>query len=74
VRKKEDPGYVSFLEENGIKHHVVDMKGTKKETIPLELMRHILRIVLNKENYPLLIHCNRGRVRPTSAHSTTQPN
>jgi tyrosine-protein phosphatase SIW14 len=39
------------------------MKGTKKEAIPLSTMKAILSIVLDKSNYPLLIHCNHGKHR-----------
>ena len=39
------------------------MKGTKKEDIPLATMESILNLVLDRSNYPLLIHCNQGRHR-----------
>jgi hypothetical protein len=47
---------------NGIKHHVFDMKGTKKEAIPIQTMKAILRLVLDQRHHPLLIHCNHGKV------------
>lgn len=39
------------------------MKGTKKEEIPIKTMKSILRLVLDRQNHPLLIHCNHGKVR-----------
>lgn len=39
------------------------MKGTKKEAIPLATMESILGVVLDKDNYPLMIHCNHGKHR-----------
>jgi tyrosine-protein phosphatase SIW14 len=63
VQKDFPAGYKSFLNENGIKHHVFDMAGTKKEAIPPQTMQSILRLVMNQQNHPLLIHCNHGRHR-----------
>ncbi|KAK3486380.1 tyrosine phosphatase family-domain-containing protein [Neurospora crassa] len=63
VQKDFPEGYNAFLSRNGIKHHVFDMKGTKKEAIPITTMKAILRLVLNQANHPLLIHCNHGKHR-----------
>lgn len=38
---------------------------TKKEAIPLTTMKAILRLVLDRKNHPLLIHCNHGKVSPS---------
>lgn len=38
------------------------MSGTKKEAIPDKTMKAILRLVLDTQNHPILIHCNHGRV------------
>ena len=62
VQKDFPEGYDTFLSKNGIKHHVFDMKGTKKEAIPITTMKAILRLVLNTANHPLMIHCNHGKV------------
>lgn len=51
------------MDDNGIRHHIFDMKGTKKEEIPIKTMKQILRLVLDRQNHPLLIHCNHGKVR-----------
>lgn len=39
------------------------MKGTKKEAIPSSTMSSILDVVLDRRNYPLLVHCNHGKHR-----------
>lgn len=39
------------------------MKGTKKESIPSITMSSILDVVLDRRNYPLLVHCNHGKHR-----------
>ncbi|KAK0626971.1 tyrosine phosphatase family-domain-containing protein [Immersiella caudata] len=63
VQKDFPEGYHAFISNNGIKHHVFDMKGTKKQEIPIKTMRSILRLVLDRQNHPLLMHCNHGRHR-----------
>ncbi|KAL0941567.1 tyrosine phosphatase [Colletotrichum truncatum] len=64
VQKDEvDEPYTDFMSNNGIRHHVFNMKGTKKEAIPMRTMKAILRLVLNRENHPVLIHCNHGKHR-----------
>ena len=62
MQKDFPQGYGTFLHKNGIKHAVFDMKGTKKEAIPIATMKSILRVVLDRRNHPLLIHCNHGKV------------
>ncbi|OIW27140.1 protein-tyrosine phosphatase, partial [Coniochaeta ligniaria NRRL 30616] len=63
VQKDFPPEYKPFLAENGIKHRIFDMEGTKKQSIPIQTMSAILRLVLNPRNHPLLLHCNHGRHR-----------
>ncbi|OAA69840.1 tyrosine phosphatase [Cordyceps fumosorosea ARSEF 2679] len=53
----------AFVNANGIRQVKFDMKGTKKEAIPLDTMAAILQLTLDKRNYPLLIHCNHGKHR-----------
>jgi tyrosine-protein phosphatase SIW14 len=62
VRKEFPQGYDTFLHRNGIQHAIFDMKGTKKADIPTATMKSILRVVLDRRNHPLLIHCNHGKV------------
>ncbi|CVL02730.1 related to tyrosine-protein phosphatase SIW14 [Fusarium mangiferae] len=64
VKKDElDQDLETFVQREGIRQVVFNMKGTKKEAIPLSTMKAILSIVLDKSNYPLLIHCNHGKHR-----------
>lgn len=63
VQKDFSPHFFDFVAKNGIKHHIVDMKGTKKEEIPAHTMDAILQIVLDQQQHPLLIHCKQGRHR-----------
>ncbi|KAK3314527.1 tyrosine phosphatase family-domain-containing protein [Apodospora peruviana] len=63
VQKDFPEGYVPFISKNGIRHHVFDMQGTKKKEIPIQTMKAILRLVLDTQNHPLLIHCNHGKHR-----------
>lgn len=39
------------------------MPGTKKVAISEDLIASIMKIALNQENYPILIHCNHGKHR-----------
>jgi len=63
--KKDDLDHdlETFITREGIRQVVFNMKGTKKEAIPLDTMKGILNVVLDKSNYPLLIHCNHGKHR-----------
>lgn len=63
VDKNYTDEYRDFIDRNHIHHHMFAMKGTKKEDIPLATMESILNLVLDRRNYPLLIHCNQGRHR-----------
>lgn len=63
VDKNYTDEYRDFIDRNHINHDMFAMKGTKKEDIPLATMESILNIVLDRSNYPLLIHCNQGRHR-----------
>ena len=60
-------GFEDFTTSNGIHHIVIGIKGTKKATIPVDVMRHVLRTVLDESHHPLLVHCNQGKVSLTSA-------
>ena len=51
------------MEENRIKQIVVDMQGTKKVKIPLAIIKSVVGIALDQQNYPILLHCNHGKVR-----------
>lgn len=63
VDKEYPEGYQMFMQSNGINHLVIKMEGTKKVEIPQSVMNSILEVVLDRQNHPLLLHCNQGRHR-----------
>jgi len=63
VKKDYPIGFQAFIKAHGIRHYVIDMQGTKKVEITQAVMLSIMKIVLDKENQPLLIHCNHGKHR-----------
>lgn len=63
VEKDAPEGYAKFMQDNGIKHIVINMEGTKKVSIPPAVMASIMKVVMDRRNYPILIHCNHGKVR-----------
>jgi tyrosine-protein phosphatase SIW14 len=60
--KDHSDGYQAFILKNGFKHIVINMQGTKKVAIPKAIMNSVLEVVLDAQNYPLLLHCNHGKV------------
>ncbi|KAG5921172.1 hypothetical protein E4U42_005952 [Claviceps africana] len=62
-REEVDHDLLAFVNANGINQVIFNMKGTKKEAIPIGTMRPILELVLDRSNYPLLVHCNHGKHR-----------
>ncbi|KAI1298664.1 tyrosine phosphatase family-domain-containing protein [Xylaria venustula] len=63
VDKELPDGYQEFMRDNQITHRIFDMAGTKKEDIPIDMMRSIYAVVSDRTNYPLLVHCKQGRHR-----------
>lgn len=63
VDKEGHETFVPFMNASNIKHRQIVMAGTKKETIPIEVMASILEVIHDKRNQPVLIHCNQGKVR-----------
>lgn len=62
------PSHVAFLKENGISHHRILVQANKDPDvkIPDTVMCRILELLLDKGNHPILIHCNKGKVRSHS--------
>jgi len=50
------------MRAHGIRHCIIEMQGTKKVEISEVVMNSIMEVVLDRENHPLLIHCNHGKV------------
>ncbi|XP_031125291.1 tyrosine-protein phosphatase DSP1-like [Ipomoea triloba] len=56
---------VEFLNANGIRLFQFGIDGSKEPfvNIPADMIREALKVVLDKRNHPLLIHCKRGKHR-----------
>lgn len=56
---------MDFLNHSGIKLFQVGMSGNKEPfvNLPSDMLTKALEIVLEPENQPILIHCNRGKHR-----------
>lgn len=55
---------VEFIEKNGIRQFQVHIRANKGEvSITQDTMRDALKIILDRANHPILIHCNKGKVR-----------
>ncbi|KAF7145676.1 hypothetical protein RHSIM_Rhsim04G0049700 [Rhododendron simsii] len=54
-----------FVKSNGIRLFQFGIEGCKEPfvNIPEDTIREALKVVLDVKNYPLLIHCNRGKHR-----------
>lgn len=55
--------FTPFMQANGIRHRHILLEGTKKQTIPIKTMVSILEVIHDKQNHPVLLHCNQGKVR-----------
>lgn len=65
IPEEYPPENEEFLKRSGIKLFQVGMSGNKEPfvNIPSGLLTKALEVVLNPENQPILIHCNRGKHR-----------
>lgn len=52
-----------FVTREGIRHVIIHMKGTKKETIPEQTMASIIHVLQEKRHWPIMLHCNHGKHR-----------
>lgn len=57
--------YGNFVSSEGIVHHQIPILANKDSQIytDAETVHKVLNIVLDPSNFPLLIHCNKGRHR-----------
>ncbi|CAD0113462.1 unnamed protein product [Aureobasidium uvarum] len=57
--------YITFMDQNHIRHYQIHIPANKdgKVNITSETMATALAVVLNRNNHPLLIHCNRGKTQ-----------
>ena len=56
--------FLEYVEEEGIEHFRIIIPAHKNPSsiIPIDTLLETLKIILNRANYPLLIHCNKGKV------------
>ncbi|KAH7421830.1 hypothetical protein KP509_13G077400 [Ceratopteris richardii] len=57
--------YIEFLKRNNIKLFHYGIEGTKEPfvNIPVPVIKNALKVVLDKRNHPVLIHCKKGKHR-----------
>lgn len=57
--------YANFISSNGISHHHIPILANKDENKYTEAatVNKIMELLLDRENYPILIHCNKGKHR-----------
>ncbi len=55
----------AFMTLTGIQHHQIPLPANKDPAVfaPASTINRILRLMLDKRNHPLLIHCNKGKHR-----------
>lgn len=63
VNKEFPEGFKAFMQENGIRHCLINVEATKRADIPESTLHAILNIVLDPVCQPVLIHCNHGKHR-----------
>ncbi|CAF9926517.1 MAG: hypothetical protein ALECFALPRED_003460 [Alectoria fallacina] len=65
VKTPHSEEFLDYVEEKGIEHFRIIIPAHKNpsSTIPIEPLLDALKIILNPSNYPLLIHCNKGKHR-----------
>ena len=56
--------YMDYMIGGSIKHYQIHIPANKDGVINItpERMKQVLAIVLNRNNHPILVHCNRGKV------------
>ena len=65
VKTEFTPRFLSFMVENKIKHYRLKVQPHKKreDKIPIEDIAQVLKLLLDPNNGPILIHCNKGKHR-----------
>lgn len=64
VKTPHSQDFLEYVEEEGIEHFRILIPAHKNPSsiIPIETLLETLKIMLNRAKYPLLIHCNKGKV------------
>lgn len=65
VPEELDLQYANFITTNGITHHVIPILANKdpERYTDNATVTRVLELMLDARNYPLLIHCNKGKHR-----------
>lgn len=68
VKTPHSEEFLAYVEEKDIKHFRIMIPAHKNPSsiIPTDTLLETLKIILDPANHPLLIHCNKGKVRNTS--------
>lgn len=58
-----EAGYVQFMAREGIQHVEIHIPANKGQVRvgPVQIIK-ALKVILDSANYPLLVHCNKGKV------------
>lgn len=64
VKTPPSEDFLEYVEEEGIEHFRIIIPAHKNPSsiIPIDILFEALRIIVDRANYPLLIHCNKGKV------------
>ncbi len=59
------PANTAFMHTHSIKHHHIHVLANKDAAVstPAETVISILKLIMDKRNHPVLIHCNKGKHR-----------
>lgn len=58
------PEYQAFMKKSNIQHFHVHIRANKEEVrVEPSEMQRALRLVMDRANHPILIHCNKGKHR-----------
>jgi len=57
--------YQAFMRTDGIKHHQIHILANKNPDLCTEdkIVNSVIKLMLDPENHPILIHCNKGKHR-----------
>lgn len=58
------PEYQAFMDDSGIQHFQVHIRANKGEVrVDSCEMQRALRLIMDRTNHPIMIHCNKGKHR-----------
>lgn len=65
VKTPHSEEFLEYVEDEGIEHFRIIIPAHKKPSsiIPIDTLLETLKIIINRSNYPLMIHCNKGKVQ-----------